>query len=41
VSNWAADEVRSLLLEEIDVRYGRYRLSVVEADEAMARSLRR
>jgi ParB-like chromosome segregation protein Spo0J len=41
VSNWAADEVRSLLLEEIDVRYGRYRLSVLEADEAMTRSLRR
>jgi ParB-like chromosome segregation protein Spo0J len=28
-------------LEEIDVRYGRYRLSVLEAEEAMARSLRR
>ena len=41
MSNWATDEVRSLLLEEIDVRYGRYRLSVLEADEAMARSLRR
>jgi hypothetical protein len=41
VSNWDTDEVRSLLLEEIDVRYGRYRLSVLEADEAMGRSLRR
>jgi hypothetical protein len=28
-------------LEEIDVRYGRYRLSVLEAEETMARSLRR
>jgi len=41
VSNWATDEVRSLRLEEIDVRYGRYRLSMLEADEAMGRSLRR
>ena len=28
-------------MEEIDVRYGRYRLSVLEAEETMARSLRR
>jgi ParB-like chromosome segregation protein Spo0J len=28
-------------LEEIDVRYARYRLSVLEAEETMARSLRR
>jgi hypothetical protein len=28
-------------LEEIDVRYGRYRLSALEAEEAMGRSLRR
>ena len=41
MSNWATDEVRSLSLEEIDLRYGRYRLSVLEADETMARSLRR
>jgi ParB-like chromosome segregation protein Spo0J len=39
--NWAADELRSLTLEEIDVRYGRYRLSALEAEETMAHSLRR
>lgn len=38
---WAADELRALRLEEIDVRYGRYRLSALEAEEAMGRSLRR
>jgi hypothetical protein len=31
VSHWAAEEFRALPLEEIDVRYGRYRLSVLEA----------
>jgi len=41
VSSWAADEFRALPLEAIDVRYGRYRLTVQEAEEAMARSLRR
>lgn len=41
MSNWAADEFRALPLEEIDVRLGRYRLAVLEAEEAMARSLRR
>jgi len=41
VSNWPAGEFRALPLEEIDVRYGRYRLAVLEAEEAMARSLRR
>ena len=38
---WAAEEFRALALEELDVRYGRYRLSVPEAEETMARSLRR
>jgi len=38
---WAIEEFRALALEVIDVRYGRYRLSVLEAEEAMARSLRR
>jgi len=41
VLNWAADEFCVLRLEEIDVRYARYRLSALEAEEAMARSLRR
>ena len=41
MSNWAAGEFRALRLEEIDVRYARYRLSALEAEEAMARSLRR
>ena len=41
MSHWAVAEYRALPLEEIDVRYGRYRLSVLEAEEAMARSLRR
>lgn len=41
MSDWAAEEYRALPLEEIDVRYSRYRLSVLEAEEAMARSLRR
>ena len=39
--NWAAGEFCVLRLEEIDVRYARYRLSALEAEEAMARSLRR
>ncbi len=41
MSAWAVEEYRALPLEEIDVRYGRYRLSMLEAEEAMARSLRR
>ena len=41
MSSWAAEEFRVLRLEEIDVRYGRYRLSALEAEETMARSLRR
>lgn len=41
MSSWAAEEFRALPLEAIDVRYSRYRLSVLEAEEAMARSLRR
>jgi len=41
VSDWAVEEFRALRLEEIDVRYARYRLPVLEAEEAMARSLRR
>ena len=41
VSDWAVEEFRALRLEEIDVRYARYRLSLLEAEEAMARSLRR
>ncbi len=41
MSDWAVEEFRALRLEEIDVRYARYRLSVLEAEEAMARSLRR
>ena len=41
MSHWTAEEFRALPLEEIDVRYGRYRLSVLEAEETMARSLRR
>jgi len=41
VSDWPVESYRTLRLEEIDVRYARYRLSVLEAEEAMARSLRR
>ena len=41
MSSWAVEEFRVLRLEEIDVRYARYRLSVLEAEETMARSLRR
>ena len=41
VLNWTANELRALALEEIDLRYARYRLSAIEAEEAMARSLRR
>jgi ParB-like chromosome segregation protein Spo0J len=41
MSDWPVEEYRVLPLEEIDPRYGRYRLSVLEAEEAMARSLRR
>ena len=41
MSHWTAEEFRALPLEEIDVRYGRYRLSALEAEETMARSLRR
>jgi hypothetical protein len=41
VSGWAVEEFRALRLEEIDVRYARYRLSVLEAEETMSRSLRR
>lgn len=41
MSNWATGELRALTLEEIDLRYARYRLSALEAEEAMARSLRR
>jgi ParB family transcriptional regulator, chromosome partitioning protein len=41
MSDWPAEEYRALALEEIDVRYSRYRLSVLEAEEVMVRSLRR
>ena len=41
MSNWNAEEHRGLRLEEIDVRYARYRLSALEAEEAISRSLRR
>ncbi len=41
VSDWPVESYRTLRLEEIDVRYARYRLSVLEAEETMARSLRR
>jgi hypothetical protein len=41
VWHWPVEEYRALPLEEIDVRYGRYRLSVLEAEETMVRSLRR
>ena len=41
MSNWTAEEYRVLRLEEIDVRYARYRLTALEAEEAMGRSLRR
>jgi ParB-like chromosome segregation protein Spo0J len=39
--DWPVEEFRALRLEEIDVRYARYRLSVQQAEEAMAHSLRR
>jgi ParB-like chromosome segregation protein Spo0J len=38
---WPAEEIRSLALDEMGESYRRYRLSVPEAEEAMARSLRR
>lgn len=38
---WPAGEIRSLALDEIGEAYRRYRLSVPEAEAAMARSLRR
>lgn len=41
MADWAVEEYRALPLEAIDERYSRYRLSVLEAEEAMARSLRR
>lgn len=41
MSLWVIEEFRALALEAIDVRYARYRLSSPEAEEAMARSLRR
>lgn len=39
MSSWAAEEFRALRLEEIDMRHARYRLSVLEAEETMARQL--
>ncbi len=39
--SWPMDEIRALALDEIGDRYQRYRLRAVEAEEAMARSLRR
>ncbi len=39
--DWPVEAYRALRLEEIDVRYAQYRLAVLEAEEAMARSLRR
>jgi len=41
MSTWPAGEIRSLSLDAIGEHYRRYRLAVVEAEEAMARSLRR
>jgi ParB-like chromosome segregation protein Spo0J len=38
---WAAGEIRTIALDRIGQRYGRYRLAVPTAEEAMARSLRR
>ena len=38
---WPDDELRALPLEALDERYRRYRLSVPEAEQAMAGSLRR
>jgi hypothetical protein len=38
---WPDDELRALPLEALDERYRRYRLSVPEAERAMAGSLRR
>ena len=39
--SWAAGEIRAIELDRIGQRYGRYRLAVPAAEEAMARSLRR
>lgn len=41
MSSWPVEEYRALPLEAIDLRYVRYRLTALEAEEAMARSLRR
>ena len=41
MDDWPVGEVRPLGLEEIGERYRRYRLSDAEAEQAMARSLRR
>ena len=41
MSAWPAGEIRALSLDEIGQSYRRYRLTVTEAEEAMARSLRR
>ena len=41
MSSWPAGEIRPLRLEEIGERYRRYRLCVADAEEVMARSLRR
>jgi len=41
VGAWPEDELRALPLEAFDERYRRYRLSVPEAERAMAGSLRR
>ena len=41
VRTWPEDELRALPLEAFDERYRRYRLSVPEAERAMAGSLRR
>lgn len=38
---WPAGEIRLLTLDEMGEGYQRYRLRVVEAEAAMARSLRR
>ena len=38
---WPEDELRALPLEAFDERYRRYRLSIPEAERAMAGSLRR
>ena len=39
--DWSVEEYRALPLEDIDMRYGHYRLQALEAEEAMVRSLRR